>query len=165
MNAIKHHLPQKCYSSRTMNSIDAIIIHYISAINIPNSDPFDTDTIIRIFESYKVSAHFLIERDGTIIELVPLPHIAYHAGKSEWQGRDWLNGWSVGIEFVATHDSGFTEDQYAAGQLLCAQLMGEYGIEPDMILGHEQVAPGRKIDPGPKFDWHRFKGALMDVVS
>lgn len=164
MNTIKNHLPQKCYSSRTMNSIDAIIIHYISAINIPNADPFDTDTIIRIFESYKVSAHFLVERDGTIIELVPLPYIAYHAGTSEWQGREWVNGWSIGIEFVATKDSGFTDDQYAAGQLLCAQLMSQYDIGTDMILGHSDIAPGRKVDPGDLFDWYRFKGPLKDVV-
>ena len=103
----------------------------------------------------KVSAHFLIRRDGAIVQFVSTEKRAWHAGVSNWNGRDRCNDFSVGIELEGADDCAFEDAQYAALAVLARALCERYPI--DGIVGHSDVAPGRKTDPGPCFDWNRFR--------
>lgn len=101
----------------------------------------------------RVSAHFLIRRDGEVIQFVPCGRRAWHAGVSSWQGRPRCNDYSIGIELEGTDDLPFTDVQYEALNGLLAALVQVYPITG--VAGHSDVAPGRKTDPGPCFDWGR----------
>ena len=100
----------------------------------------------------EVSAHFLIRRGGGLIQFVSCDERAWHAGVSEWRGRTQCNDFSVGIELEGLEGSRFEARQYAALAKLLRALQARYPIEA--VAGHEHVAPGRKRDPGPGFDWH-----------
>ena len=99
----------------------------------------------------KVSAHFLIRRDGTAIQFVSGLRRAWHAGASVWNGRDRCNDFSIGIELEGCDDRPFEPVQYAMLNELIERLRGAYPIEA--IVGHSDIAPDRKTDPGPCFDW------------
>lgn len=101
----------------------------------------------------RVSAHFFIRRDGEMIQFVPCGMRAWHAGASCWQGRERCNDFSLGIELEGTDDTPFTERQYEALNKLLAVLRAAYAVQG--IVGHSDIAPGRKTDPGPHFDWDR----------
>jgi len=154
---IKRPLPKNCYSKYPILTPEGIIIHYISAINTAPDAWDDVDEIVKIFEDYKLSAHFLIDRYGNVIELVPINFRAFHAGKSKWKKWRNLNRNFLGIELVATHNSGYTDAQYDALQKLCTNLTNELNISMSNVVGHSDVAPRRKRDPGPLFDWDRFR--------
>ncbi len=113
----------------------------------------------------EVSAHYCIEEDGTIWQLVDEDRRAWHAGASSWQGETDINSHSIGIELVNPgHEFGyrpFTEAQYQSLIPLCKAIMQRYDIKTENILGHSDVAPERKQDPGELFDWER----LMREVS
>lgn len=102
----------------------------------------------------KVSAHFLIRRDGRLIQFVPCAKRAWHAGVSTWCGRESCNDFSIGIELEGCDDVPFEEPQYAALSALTNGLKARYPITG--IVGHSDIAPGRKSDPGPRFDWSRY---------
>ena len=106
----------------------------------------------------EVSSHFLIRRDGELVQYVPCELRAWHAGKSSWKGRERCNDFSVGIELEGTDDRSFEDAQYEAAAGLCAAIAQRYPIRA--IAGHEHVAPGRKQDPGPGFDWPRMQRSL-----
>lgn len=109
----------------------------------------------------EVSAHFLIRRDGELVQFVPCHLRAWHAGQSQWCGRDNCNDFSVGIELEGCDDVAYTKAQYAILSRLIAALKREYpGIAADAIVGHADVAPGRKTDPGPAFDWRELRQRL-----
>ena len=108
----------------------------------------------------KVSAHFLVRRDGAIVQFVPAGKRAWHAGVSRWQGRDRCNDFSIGIELEGSDDCAFEDAQYAALAPLARALCARYAIED--IVGHSDIAPGRKTDPGPCFDWARFRRSCAD---
>jgi N-acetyl-anhydromuramyl-L-alanine amidase AmpD len=166
-------------------TVDTIMLHFCSMV-VPQPDrPFDLDGMLRVFAEYKASAHYLIDRDGTVYRLVPETRAAFHAGKGDlpWRpGRtDRLNATSIGIEmfavgserdmrlflkpeayraFRAKHPGavGFTDRQYAAlGQLIDDIRSRHPAIERDRvhIVGHEDYAPSRRSDPGELFDWSR----------
>ncbi|MDR1350896.1 MAG: 1,6-anhydro-N-acetylmuramyl-L-alanine amidase AmpD [Zoogloeaceae bacterium] len=99
----------------------------------------------------RVSAHFFIRRDGDLTQFVSTADRAWHAGKSRWQGRENCNDFSIGVELEGSARQAFTADQYAALWPLLAALCARYPIRA--IVGHEHIAPGRKTDPGPHFDW------------
>ena len=99
----------------------------------------------------RVSAHFLIRRDGELIQFVACHRRAWHAGVSSWQGRERCNDFSLGIELEGCDAMPFTAPQYARLDALLHVLCGEFPIAA--IVGHCDVAPGRKTDPGPGFDW------------
>ncbi|MFV0370602.1 MAG: 1,6-anhydro-N-acetylmuramyl-L-alanine amidase AmpD [Azonexus sp.] len=99
----------------------------------------------------QVSAHFYIARDGALTQFVSTDQRAWHAGQSCWQGRENCNDFSVGIELAGSDDTPFTAAQYAALWPLIEALRQRYPITA--IAGHSDVAPGRKTDPGPCFDW------------
>ncbi len=106
----------------------------------------------------RVSAHFLVRRTGEVIQYVPCELRAWHAGASCWRGRERCNDFSVGIELEGTDDAPFTEAQYESLGGLAQALRERYG-ELD-YAGHSDIAPGRKTDPGPGFDWARLQAAL-----
>lgn len=112
-------------------------------------------------EGVEVSAHFLISREGEVVQFVPLPERAWHAGVSCFEGRDGCNDFSIGIELEGTDSEPYSNNQYRSLIALTRTLMQTYPqITRERIVGHSDIAPGRKTDPGPAFDWARFKQAL-----
>ncbi|MBI4988557.1 MAG: 1,6-anhydro-N-acetylmuramyl-L-alanine amidase AmpD [Rhodocyclales bacterium] len=139
-----------------------IVVH---AISLPPGE-FGGDGIERLFsntldpaahpyyreiQSLRVSAHFLIRRDGGIVQFVPCRLRAWHAGASSWRGVECCNDFSIGIELEGSDASSFDPSQYPALARLVRILRQRYPIED--IVGHADIAPGRKTDPGSRFDW------------
>jgi AmpD protein len=106
----------------------------------------------------RVSAHFVIRRGGDLIQFVPCGRRAWHAGESSWRGRERCNDFSIGIELEGTDDTAFEDAQYATLAALTRALRARYRITD--VVGHSDIAPGRKTDPGPRFQWGRYR-ALM----
>ncbi len=106
----------------------------------------------------RVSAHFLIRRDGSVVQFVSTLARAWHAGVSVFDGRERCNDFSVGIELEGSDFADFCDAQYASLAALTAALTSRHPISA--VRGHEHVAPGRKTDPGPHFDWRRFRSAV-----
>ncbi len=106
-----------------------------------------------------VSAHFFIRRDGELIQFVPCTKRAWHAGISSWKGRPRCNDYSIGVELEGADDLPYTDAQYDRLAKLIVALRRSY---PDLVdlAGHADVAPGRKTDPGPHFDWGRLRASL-----
>jgi AmpD protein len=106
----------------------------------------------------RVSSHLLVHRTGACVQFVPFDRRAWHAGVSSWRGRKGCNDFSVGIELEGTDTLAYTDAQYAVlGQVLRA-LRSAYGSLPEhAVAGHADIAPGRKTDPGPAFDWARLR--------
>ncbi len=110
----------------------------------------------------RVSAHFLIERDGGITQFVSCDERAWHAGASRYAGRDNCNDFSIGVELEGTDDRPYTDAQYQALRELTQALQRAYpAITRQRITGHEFIAPGRKTDPGVAFDWRRYLCSLL----
>jgi N-acetyl-anhydromuramoyl-L-alanine amidase len=103
----------------------------------------------------RVSAHFLIRRDGALLQFVPCTERAWHAGASTWKGRERCNDFSVGIELEGTDEIPYAAAQYGMLARLARALCRRYPIAD--FVGHSDIAPGRKTDPGPAFDWARFR--------
>ncbi|WP_272533198.1 1,6-anhydro-N-acetylmuramyl-L-alanine amidase AmpD [Providencia sp. PROV212] len=108
----------------------------------------------------RVSAHCLIRRDGEIIQYVPFNKRAWHAGQSNYQGREKCNDFSIGIELEGTDYQAFTEAQYITLAKLTKLLIAEFPQIKQNITGHSDIAPHRKTDLGPYFDWQHYKNAL-----
>jgi AmpD protein len=106
-------------------------------------------------QGMRVSAHFFVRRCGRVLQFVSCEQRAWHAGVSSWQGRDNCNDWSVGIELEGLDGQLFEAAQYAALAQLLRVLWRRYGLTE--AVGHEHIAPGRKFDPGPGFDWPRLR--------
>lgn len=104
----------------------------------------------------EVSAHYLVDYDGTVFSLVEEAARAWHAGAGQWGGITDVNSHSIGIELQNDGTQPFPEPQMAALEALLAAIMERWGIGPDGVIGHEDCAPGRKSDPGPRFDWARL---------
>lgn len=146
-----------------------LVIH---AISLPPSE-FGGDGVERLFtntldpEAYpyyqglrdlRVSAHFFIRRDGRLLQFVSTGRRAWHAGLSVWRGRERCNDYSLGIELEGCDELPFTSIQYIRLARLIRILRREFAIED--IVGHADIAPGRKTDPGPCFDWQRLRDLL-----
>ena len=116
----------------------------------PNEHPYYAEIYTR-----KVSSHFLIRRDGDIIQFVSCLQRAWHAGVSAWQGRERCNDFSIGIELEGSDFEAFEPKQYQALIVLVNALKNGYPIQH--IVGHSDIAPGRKTDPGPYFDWNQLE--------
>jgi len=109
----------------------------------------------------KVSAHALVRRDGEVVQYVPFQRRAWHAGVSSWQGRERCNDYSVGIEIEGTDSTPYESAQYAAlARLLAALMRACPTLSPQRMVGHSDVAPGRKTDPGLSFDWPLLRARL-----
>lgn len=111
----------------------------------------------------RVSAHFLVRRDGTLLQFVSCDRRAWHAGRSTWRGRDECNDYGIGIELEGLEGETFEPAQYDRLARTLQALRRRYPIEA--VVGHEHVAPGRKIDPGPGFDWHALQCRLDDAPA
>lgn len=152
-------------------AVDMIVLHYTGMQ--------DCESALRRLcdPEAKVSAHYLIDEDGTLYALVDEARRAWHAGVACWHGEADINGCSIGIELVNPgHEFGyraFPEPQMATLETLCADTLGRYDISAARVLGHSDVAPLRKSDPGELFDWQRLAaqglalwpdGVVADVV-
>lgn len=145
--------------------VDLVIVHSISLPPGQYGGPWIADLFLGrldcaahpYFEQLRglrVSAHFVVRRDGLVLQFVDTARRAWHAGASQWQGRPNCNDRSVGIELEGLEGQRFTPSQYAALARLVRALARRYPIRN--VVGHEHVAPGRKHDPGPGFDWRRL---------
>ena len=117
-------------------------------------------------EGLEVSTHVLIRRDGELVQYVSFDQRAWHAGKSSFDGVERCNDYSIGIELEGTDESPYEPVQYARLAQLACQLMQQYpGITPQRIVGHSDIAPGRKTDPGPAFDWGDFRQRIKGLLE
>jgi N-acetyl-anhydromuramyl-L-alanine amidase AmpD len=158
-----------------VTSVDVIVIHYISAINVNEQTPFSLPDILQIFVDYGVSSHYLIARDGLIFQLVPEEKKAWHCGPSIMPPPDCrkgVNDFSIGIELIGTETSGFTQQQYESLCLLCCQIESNYNkvftyVGHEHIAGVDAVNAGlrklAKTDPGPLFDWTGFSECMKKL--
>ena len=112
----------------------------------PSAHPY-----YREIEGLRVSSHFLIRRDGEVVQFVPCNLRAWHAGVSSWQGRERCNDFSIGVELEGSDDKAFEPAQYLMLNRLVAALKQRYPLKA--VVGHADISPGRKTDPGPFFDW------------
>jgi len=119
---------------------------------------YNADPSFSALRGLKVSAHFFVRRDGRVIQYVAAGDRAWHAGVSAWRGRERCNDFSIGIELEGSDTVAFEPPQYAALAALTAALQRRYPLTE--VCGHEHVAPGRKTDPGPCFDWKLYKETL-----
>ncbi len=146
-------------------AVDLVVLHSIS---LPPG-VYRGDAVERLFTNrldgsahpsfealrgLQVSAHFLLRRDGRAVQFVSGDQRAWHAGASQWRGRDNCNDYSIGIELEGLEGETFEPAQYAALARLLQALTRRYPLRE--MAGHEHVAPGRKQDPGPGFDWRRL---------
>jgi len=128
--------------------------------------PAAAHPFFRELASARLSAHALIRRDGLIVQYVPFGERAWHAGVSQYRGRLQCNDFSIGIELEGTEDTPYTDAQYTQLAALAAALLGAYeSLSQEHIVGHADVAPGRKSDPWPTFDWPRFRALLKTQLA
>lgn len=107
----------------------------------------------------KVSSHLFISRRGGLTQFVPFHRRAWHAGESAWRGRPGCNDYAIGIELEGTDDRAYTRSQYRKLRQVLRALLSRYPrLSPEAVVGHAEIAPGRKTDPGPAFDWSRLLG-------
>lgn len=166
--AEQHHSPN--FGARPdATVIDLLVIHNIS---LPRGDyrvdyitPFflnqldcDAHPDFASLRGLHVSSHFVIRRDGRLQQFVSCLDRAWHAGVSEWQGRQGCNDFSIGVELEGCDDQPFEPTQYACLQALTQALQQRFPLRH--IVGHQDIAPGRKTDPGPCFDWLAYQAGL-----
>ncbi|MBW7469431.1 1,6-anhydro-N-acetylmuramyl-L-alanine amidase AmpD [Marinobacter sp. M216] len=114
----------------------------------------------------QVSAHALVRRDGSLVQFVSLLDRAWHAGRSCFQGEEECNDFSIGIELEGTDDIPYSEAQYyCLAQIARLIMLAWPDVTPDRLTGHCDIAPGRKTDPGPVFDWQHFRTLLAEVAT
>lgn len=117
-------------------------------------------------EGMEVSSHVFIRRDGELVQFVPFDRRAWHAGKSNWCGRERCNDFSIGIELEGTDEQPYTAVQYQQLAAVVASLITAYpALQPDSITGHCDIAPERKTDPGPHFDWPLLQRLIAEKHS
>lgn len=153
--------PSPNFNTRDVQAIDMLILHYTGMADCALALDWLCEP------ASKVSTHYLIDQDGTAYALVPESERAWHAGVASWHGEDNINSRSIGIELVNPgHELGYVpypEAQMAALEVLAADIVQRHDIAAPRVLGHSDVAPGRKQDPGEKFDWRRFAAAGIGV--
>jgi len=142
-------LPPGCFGS------DDIVALFTNRLD-PDRHPYFRD-----IAKLRVSAHFLVRRDGGVIQFVSCNARAWHAGMSSWRGRERCNDFSIGIELEGCDDMPFESAQYDCLSTLVETLVRHYPIAG--LTGHSDIAPGRKTDPGPHFDWSRLPAAVARV--
>jgi AmpD protein len=126
-----------------------------------NALPRDGHPYFEKIAGLKVSSHALIRRDGELVQYVPFQHRAWHAGASTYCGRERCNDYSIGIELEGSDEQAYEPFQYRTLMELIAALCKAYPtLSSSRVVGHSDVAPGRKTDPGPAFDWVRLRAML-----
>ena len=164
------HTPSPNFGPRPANtSIDLVVLHSISLppgqyggpeieALFTNTLDWDAHPYFQQIRGAEVSAHFVIRRDGALIQFVSCDDRAWHAGRSSYQGRDNCNDFSIGIELEGLEGNTFETSQYETLSSLCAAIAQHYQLH--RIAGHEHVAPDRKQDPGAGFDWVLLQQSL-----
>ena len=126
-----------------------------------NTLPVDVHQYFAGIAALRVSAHALVRRDGSVVQYVPFHRRAWHAGTSQWRGREHCNDFSVGIELEGTDAAPYASAQYGVLACIVAELCRAYpSLAPDAVLGHSDIAPGRKSDPGIAFDWPLLRSLI-----
>jgi len=168
LSGVRRIMSPNCDVRPPGTAIELLVIHNISLppgefggegvaqlfTNILNTD---AHPYFKQLDGLKVSAHFLIRRDGSVIQFVSCGKRAWHAGVSSWQGRSACNDFSIGIELEGSDYVPFNDPQYTSLARLTRLLRRSYPIRA--IVGHADIAPGRKTDPGACFDWPRYFAA------
>ena len=170
--------PSPNFDARSGAAVDLVVVHSIS---LPPGE-YGGDAVERLFTNrldhgahpyfeairgHVVSAHFLVRRDGGLLQFVSSVERAWHAGRSVWRGRENCNDFSIGIELEGLEGGEFEREQYDA----LAALIGTLALRHPLtsVAGHEHVAPGRKRDPGERFDWpalhRRMPGCRLDFAA
>ena len=126
-----------------------------------NSLDFSAHPYFQTLKDLRVSAHFLIRRDGEVLQFAPCKRRAWHAGLSTWRGRECCNDFSLGVELEGADDLAFAERQYLRLAQLAALLCTRYPLLD--IVGHADISPGRKTDPGPSFDWAHYRESFTRI--
>jgi len=169
-------VPSPNYDARPDESdLTLIVIHgislppgeyggpWIDALFTNTLDP-DAHPYFAQIHQLKVSSHLLIRRDGELVQYVPFHERAWHAGISRYQGRERCNDFAVGIELEGTDDTPYEHVQYRIlAEVIIALEAGYPGLSRKQLAGHSDIAPGRKTDPGPLFDWKHLRQELLDV--
>jgi AmpD protein len=156
--------------------IDLIVIHNISLPAGCFGTPFveqlfcneldcSADDSFSDLQCLQVSAHLFIQRDGQLVQFVPFDQRAWHAGVSSFEGREGCNDFSIGIELEGDDDTPYTEAQYTVLTDVIDALINQYGIPVHHIVGHCDIAPNRKTDPGPAFQWQRLRQGLAQRMA
>ena len=170
--------PSAFYNQRPQGcEVELLVIHCISLPEGQYGLPYVEDLFLGCLDcsqhssftdlqGLEVSAHFLIKRDGTVIQFVPMDKRAWHAGVSNFSGRDNCNDFSIGIELEGTDKTEFTQAQYQALVKTTRQIIALYPkITPERIVGHSDIAPGRKTDPGIGFNWDKYQQQLAKELT
>ena len=164
-------IPSPHFDERPDSSISLIVIH---AISLPpglfNPLPVlaffqgtlnhEMDAYFEAIKTVRVSSHLVIGRDGAMYQPVAFDQRAWHAGESSFAGQSGCNDFSIGIELIGAEEGPFTEAQYDVLATVCQRLCQTYDIPVDHIVGHRDIAPGRKVDPGADFDFGRIRPAI-----
>ncbi|MDF7661279.1 1,6-anhydro-N-acetylmuramyl-L-alanine amidase AmpD [Erwiniaceae bacterium L1_54_6] len=165
-------VPSPHFNQRPENETPSVLI--IHNISLPPGEfggpwidrlftgtlPADAHPYFADIAHLRVAAHCLIRRDGELVQYVSFDERAWHAGVSQFEGRENCNDFSMGIELEGTDTQPYTDAQYATLRAVTALLMQHYPLTAERITGHSDIAPERKTDPGPAFDWERYKHAL-----
>ncbi|BAO43964.1 1,6-anhydro-N-acetylmuramyl-L-alanine amidase AmpD [Thiolapillus brandeum] len=175
MLSADQYLPSPNHDERPAGTTpDLLVIHNISLPPDEYGGPWIADLFLNQLDPcahpyfakiyhMKVSAHALVRRDGEVIQFVSLDKRAWHAGESCFDDRKNCNDYSIGIEMEGSDRIPYTNAQYQALARITREIMEYYpGITSRRITGHENIAPGRKTDPGPAFDWKRYRTALIN---
>ena len=170
---LAQHCPSPNFDDRPeASTVDLLVIHNISLPPGQFGGPWIKDLFLNQLNpsqhayfqeigDLKVSAHFLIDRGGEILQFVPMNKRAWHAGVSDFQGRECCNDFSIGIELEGVDDLPYTEPQYQSLAKLTTEIQRQFpSITKERITGHQNIAPQRKTDPGPAFDWHYYFSLL-----
>ena len=169
LDAAQLRLSPNCDARPAGQEIDLLVLHGISLppgeFGGPWIGALFTNTLDCAAHPYfsqlvgtRVSAHLLIRRDGALIQYVPFHDRAWHAGESCFEGRERCNDFAIGIELEGADDTPYSDAQYQALAQVIPALMAAYPrITPPRVVGHSDIAPGRKTDPGPAFDWPRLR--------
>lgn len=137
--------------------VELVVLHYTAM-------PSCAEALDRLCDpAAEVSAHYLIDRDGTVLSLVDETARAWHAGSGAWAGAEDVNSRSIGIELVNSGAEPFPEPQMARLESLLADILQRHDLPPQAVIGHSDMAPDRKGDPGPRFDWRRLARQGLSV--
>jgi len=172
LEGVRKVISPNCDQRPDDQEIDLLVIHNIS---LP-PDEFGGDYIDQLFtnsldpehhpyfkeiSSLRVSAHILINREGSITQYVPFTHRAWHAGESKYEGRENCNDYSIGIELEGCDNKDFTQEQYETLKNITGAIIRFWPkISKQRITGHCHIAPDRKTDPGPRFNWDEYYSSL-----
>jgi AmpD protein len=177
LTGVRQVLSPHCDARPPQTPPQLLVVHGISLppgeFGGPEIDQLFTGTLdweahpyFRQIQGLRASAHVVIRRDGQLTQYVPFGERAWHAGLSQYLTRTGCNDFSIGVELEGTDETPYTAAQYATLVRLIVALLEAYpSLAPEHIVGHSDIAPGRKTDPGPAFDWGRLRALLREQLQ